>query len=34
VVVGVAALMWAKLPPWLVVLVLGLGGAVSVWVAG
>ncbi|HVK93821.1 MAG TPA: chromate transporter, partial [Noviherbaspirillum sp.] len=34
VVVGVAALMWAKLPPWLVVLALGLGGAVSVWFAG
>lgn len=34
VVAGMAALMWAKLPPWLVVLVLGLGGAVSVWFAG
>lgn len=34
VVVGVAALMWAKLPPWLVVLVLGLAGAVSAWFAG
>jgi chromate transporter len=34
VVVGVAALMWAKLPPWLVVLVLGLGGAASAWFAG
>ncbi|SDQ90586.1 chromate transporter [Pseudoxanthomonas sp. CF125] len=34
VVVGVAALMWAKLPAWLVVLALGLGGAVSVWFAG
>lgn len=34
VVAGVAALMWAKLPPWLVVLVLGLGGAVSAWFAG
>lgn len=31
---GVAALMWAKLPPWLVVLGLGLGGAASVWFAG
>lgn len=34
VVAGVAALMWAKLPPWLVVLVLGLGGAASAWFAG
>jgi len=34
VAVGIAALMWAKLPPWLVVLVMGLGGAVSVWFAG
>ncbi len=34
VIAGVAALMWAKLPPWLVVLVMGLGGAVSVWFAG
>lgn len=34
VIVGVAALMWAKLPPWLVVLALGLGGATSVWFAG
>lgn len=34
VVAGVAALMWAKLPPWLVVLALGLGGAVSAWFAG
>ena len=34
VVVGVAALMWAKLPPWLVVLVMGLGGGVLAWLAG
>lgn len=34
VVAGVAALMWAKLPPWLVVLVLGLGGAAWAWFAG
>lgn len=34
VIAGVAALMWAKLPPWLVVLVMGLGSAVSVWFAG
>jgi chromate transporter len=34
VATGLAALMWAKLPPWLVVLVLGLGGAASVWFAG
>jgi chromate transporter len=34
VIAGVAALMWAKLPPWLVVLVMGLGGAMSVWFAG
>jgi chromate transporter len=34
VTAGMAALMWAKLPPWLVVLVMGLGGAVSVWFAG
>lgn len=34
VVAGVAALMWAKLPPWLVVLVLGAGGAASAWFAG
>ena len=34
VVAGVAALMWAKLPPWLVVLVLGAGGAAWTWFAG
>lgn len=34
VIAGVAALMWAKLPPWLVVLVMGLSGAMSVWFAG
>ncbi|MET0581378.1 MAG: chromate efflux transporter [Pseudoxanthomonas sp.] len=34
VLAGVAALMWAKLPPWLVVLVMGLGGVVSNWLAG
>jgi chromate transporter len=34
VVAGVAGLMWAKLPPWLVVLVLGLGGVASAWFAG
>jgi chromate transporter len=34
VAAGMAALMWVKLPPWLVVLVLGVGGAVSAWFAG
>jgi chromate transporter len=34
VAVGVVALMWAKLPPWLVVLALGLGSAVSIGFAG
>ena len=34
VIAGIAALTWAKLPPWLVVLVMGLGGAISVWFAG
>ncbi len=34
VAVCVAALMWAKLPPWLVVLAMGLGGAAQAWVAG
>ena len=34
VIGGVAALMWAKLPPWLVVMAMGLGGAMWVWFAG
>ena len=34
VAVGVAALMWAKLPPWLVVLAMGLSGGVLAWLAG
>jgi len=34
VAVGVTALMWAKLPPWLVVLALGLGGMASAWFPG
>ena len=31
IAVGVAMLMWAKLPPWLVVLLLGVGGAGLAW---
>jgi chromate transporter len=34
VVAGVAALMWAKLPPWLVVLAMGVGGDILAWLAG
>lgn len=34
IAVGVVMLMWAKLPPWLVVLLLGLGGAASAWLSG
>lgn len=34
VAVCVAALIWSKLPPWLVVLAMGLGGAAQAWVAG
>ena len=34
VAAGVSALMWAKLPPWLVVLVLGVGAAVPAWFPG
>ena len=34
VIAGVAALMWAKLPSWLVVMVMGLGGAMWIWFAG
>ena len=34
VAAGVVALMWAKLPSWLMVLAMGLGGAVSAWFAG
>jgi chromate transporter len=34
VAAGVVALMWAKLPPWLVVLAMGLGGMVSIWFTG
>ncbi|WP_299346429.1 chromate efflux transporter [uncultured Pseudoxanthomonas sp.] len=33
IAVGVVMLMWAKLPPWLVVLLLGLGGAASAWLS-
>ncbi|WP_296278486.1 chromate efflux transporter [Pseudoxanthomonas sp.] len=34
IAVGVVMLMWAKLPPWLMVLLLGLGGAASAWLSG
>lgn len=34
IAVGVGMLMWAKLPPWLMVLLLGFGGAASAWLSG